>query len=100
MGYVSARGGVRHALPLPVGVGWRRPAPWPKSWESSKSAVSRRIDQLRGTPAGCVWERGYYERVVRRQGELDKFRKYIMENTLKWEKDRENPENIKGKMRG
>ncbi len=100
MGYVSARGGVRHASPPAVGVGWRRPGPCPKSWGSSKSAVSRRIDQLRGTPAGCVWERGYYERVVRQQGELDKFRRYIMEHTLKWEMDRENPENVQGKMRG
>jgi REP element-mobilizing transposase RayT len=66
---------------------------------SFKSAVSKRINEQRGTPGGQVWQRGYYDRVVRDEGELDNFRRYIAENPLKWDLDRENPDNVKEKMR-
>jgi len=59
---------------------------------SFKSAVTRRINRLRGTPGGRVWQRGYYERIVRDQRELDKFRKYILENPVRWHLDRNNPD--------
>jgi REP element-mobilizing transposase RayT len=39
-------------------------------------------------------QRNYYERVIRNEKELDKIRKYIFENPLKWELDRNNPENL------
>ena len=41
-----------------------------------------------------IWQRNYYDRVVRNEKELDKIRKYIFENPLKWELDRNNPENL------
>jgi hypothetical protein len=38
-----------------------------------------------------VWQRNYYERVVRSEDELNRIREYIRFNPLKWEFDRENP---------
>ena len=38
-----------------------------------------------------IWQRNYYERIVRDQEELEKIRTYIVENPMKWESDRENP---------
>ena len=40
------------------------------------------------------WQRNYYDRIIRNEKELAKIRKYIFENPLKWELDRNNPENL------
>ena len=39
-----------------------------------------------------VWQRNYYERIIRNDRELDRIRQYIQLNPLKWEFDRENPD--------
>ncbi|MGD2158116.1 MAG: hypothetical protein PVG14_06515 [Anaerolineales bacterium] len=57
-----------------------------------KSAVTRRINQLQDTPSAPVWQRNYYERVVRNHRELDAILKYIQNNPQQWDQDRENPE--------
>ena len=41
-----------------------------------------------------VWQRNYYEHVIRNEKELSKIREYITNNPLKWQLDRENPEGI------
>ncbi|MEA2097954.1 MAG: transposase [Patescibacteria group bacterium] len=41
-----------------------------------------------------IWQRNYYDRIIRNEKELDKIRKYIFENPLKWELDKSNPENL------
>jgi putative transposase len=58
---------------------------------SFKSAATRSINDLRGKPGERLWQRGYYERVIRNEQELNRFRNYILENPLKWHLDRENP---------
>jgi len=47
----------------------------------------------RGWPAfeGRLWERNYYERIVRNERELDAIREYIANNPAQWAADRENP---------
>ncbi len=40
---------------------------------------------------GRLWQRNYYERIIRNDGELSSIREYIINNPLKWEMDRENP---------
>ena len=42
---------------------------------------------------GRLWQRNYYERVIRDERELGAARKYILENPIKWHLDRENPAN-------
>ncbi|MBI3509485.1 MAG: hypothetical protein HY064_02405 [Bacteroidetes bacterium] len=46
---------------------------------------------------GNVWQRNYYERIIRNQNELDKFRRYIKANPSDWDEDEENPANEKWK---
>jgi REP element-mobilizing transposase RayT len=41
-----------------------------------------------------LWQRNYYEHIVRNEKELDLVRKYIIENPLKWDMDNENPNKI------
>ena len=42
---------------------------------------------------GQLWQRNYFERVIRDDNELQKIREYIFYNPLKWEIDRDNPIN-------
>jgi len=58
---------------------------------SFKSAVTKRINGMRKTPGSRVWQRNYYEHVLRNERELDRVREYIANNPLRWELDRENP---------
>ncbi len=57
---------------------------------SYKSAVTREINRLRGTPAGQVWQRNYYEHVIRNEAALHDIRQYIANNPVKWADDPEN----------
>lgn len=58
-----------------------------------KSIVTKRINTLRNNPGCPVWQRNYYERVIRNEDELSRAREYIINNPMKWELDRENPVN-------
>ncbi len=46
-----------------------------------------------GWPAfgGRVWQRNYYEHVIRNDEDLDSIREYIANNPARWHLDRENP---------
>ena len=57
-----------------------------------KMNAAKRINLVRNTPGRPVWQRNYFERVVRDEIELVKTREYIATNPLGWALDRENPE--------
>ena len=40
-----------------------------------------------------LWQRNYYEHIIRNENELNEIREYIINNSLKWEFDEENPKN-------
>ena len=42
---------------------------------------------------GKLWQRNYYERVVRDDAEMHRVREYITENPARWLEDEENPGN-------
>lgn len=58
---------------------------------SFKSAASRDIRMLSSLTSVPVWQRGYYERVVRTEEELEAIRRYVLENPSAWTADPENP---------
>jgi REP element-mobilizing transposase RayT len=45
-----------------------------------KTFSALHINELRKTPGVSVWQRDYYESIIRRQANLDKVRKYILTN--------------------
>lgn len=57
-----------------------------------KAATTKRINEVRQTPGAPVWQRNYYEHVIRNESELARIRKYVVNNPLQWALDRENPE--------
>lgn len=60
----------------------------------SQSAVS--VNRLRQRSAVPVWQRNYYEHVIRGERDLEKIREYISQNPLRWSFDRENPARAPG----
>ncbi len=47
----------------------------------------------RGWPPfpGRLWQRNYYEHVIRDEGDLERIRQYIVDNPARWALDEENP---------
>jgi len=45
-----------------------------------KSSATKHINQIQGTPGLPVWQRGYYDRVIRDDKEFDRIRDYIRNN--------------------
>ena len=58
-----------------------------------KSAVTKRINEQRGMPGVPVWQRNYYEHIIRNDADLRRIREYIANNPLKWELDQLHPNN-------
>ena len=65
-----------------------------------KTFSARRINRLRDTPGQPVWQRNYYERIIRNEKMLDAVREYITNNPAKWAEDKENPQNWPPPSRG
>ena len=72
-----------------------RPVPGsiPTIVRSFKSSATREVNRLRGTPGAAVWQRGYFEHIIRTTDDLDRLRRYVESNPLRWTLDRENPAN-------
>ena len=56
-----------------------------------KTFSARRINEHRCKSGQPVWQRNYYEHVVRSESALGRIREYIMNNPQHWSLDRENP---------
>ena len=55
-----------------------------------KSIVTKRINEIRTTPGATVWQRNYYDHIIRNEEECCRIREYIVTNPLRWENDWEN----------
>ncbi len=42
-----------------------------------------------------LWQRNYYEHIIRNENAYERISKYIIENPVKWNDDKLNPENLK-----
>ena len=50
-----------------------------------KSAVTKQVNMIRNTPGKSVWQRNYFEHVIRNEKSLDQIREYIVNNPARWE---------------
>lgn len=55
-----------------------------------KTISAKQINQLRSTPGLPVWQRNYYEHIVRNPSELESIADYILTNPDTWSADLEN----------
>jgi len=59
---------------------------------SFKAAASKQINVLNSISRESIWQRNYYEHIIRNESSLEKIREYICNNPLRWHLDRENPD--------
>lgn len=59
------------------------------------NAYIRGVTQQSWPPfPGRLWQRNYYERIIRNDDELARARKYIADNPAQWHLDADNPASI------
>jgi len=90
MGEQTTVVGAHSCAPLP----YRPPRSLGSFIAGFKSAATKRINEIGGAPGHLVWQRNYFERVIRNEEELNRVRQYINDNPERWEEDRENPNNV------
>ncbi len=56
-----------------------------------KAGSTTRINRHRETAGTPVWQRNYYERVIRDEDELERIREYVLDNPRRWAEDKHNP---------
>jgi REP element-mobilizing transposase RayT len=54
---------------------------------SFKSAVSKRINQNLEAQGSSIWQRNYYEHIIRNDKDLNRIRLYIHNNPANWNED-------------
>jgi putative transposase len=64
--------------------------------QNFKSISTRKMNAARGAPGTPVWQRGFYEHVVRNEAELMAIREYVLANPARWNEDENNPDFAKG----
>ncbi len=59
-----------------------------------KATTTRLINSLHGTPGATIWQRNYYEHVIRDERDLERIRDYIAANPARWEEDGYHPNRL------
>jgi REP element-mobilizing transposase RayT len=56
-----------------------------------KTVSTKQINEMRQTPGVQLWQRNYWEHIVRNESELNRIREYINKNPAKWNLDKLHP---------
>ncbi len=59
---------------------------------SFKAAASKQINNLFSHPGKSIWQRNFFEHIIRNESSLERIREYICNNPLRWHLDQENPQ--------
>ncbi len=87
--------GATHASPLPQPPRGPQPRSIGSIIGSYKSAVTKRVNEIRDTRGAPIWQRNYYEHIIRDENELHRVRRYIESNPACWADDENNPLRVK-----
>ena len=71
----------------------------PEIVRAFKTFSARQINKMRSSGGESVWQRGFYDHVIRGERELNGIRTYIMDNPRRWSEDVDNPANWQGRGR-
>jgi len=62
--------------------------------QNYKSVSTRQINRMNKAKGNVIWQRNYYEHIIRNEEALNNIREYIVNNSINWVKDQENPANF------
>ncbi|HPI15715.1 MAG TPA: hypothetical protein PK875_11270 [Spirochaetota bacterium] len=83
--------GAIHESPRQMTIVQRRNMTLPKLIGRFKMLSSKSINIIRNTPGVPVWQRNYYEHIIRNHESLNRIRAYIANNPAKWKMDHKKP---------
>ena len=52
-----------------------------------KTVSTKRINEYRATMGAGLWQRNYYEHIIRNESDLNSIREYMQNNPMQWEMD-------------
>lgn len=55
-----------------------------------KSTIAKRINDFKNTPESTIWQRNFYDHIIRNDREYENICNYIQNNPLNWFRDIEN----------
>ena len=58
-----------------------------------KYQSTKHINQYHNTPGTRIWQRNYYDHIIRDDPDLQRLRQYMQNNPMKWELDQLHPDN-------
>ena len=58
-----------------------------------KTVSTKKINLICNTPGTKIWQRNYYEHIIRNEKALNNIRQYIINNPLSWHNDQLHPNN-------
>ncbi|MBS8122084.1 transposase [Candidatus Vampirococcus lugosii] len=64
----------------------------PTIMKGLKGTITKQINAIQNDFL-FSWQKSYYDRIIRNEDELNKIKKYIIENPIKWEYDKLNSNN-------
>ncbi len=74
-----------------TGVAIRKPKSLSSFVAGFKASVTKKIKRICGDEKPLVWQRNYYETVIRNEQQLNRIRQYIDHNPLRWQDDPQKP---------
>jgi REP element-mobilizing transposase RayT len=90
----DGRVGARHASPLQKPQNGVQPQSIGAIIGSFKSAVTKRVHDLGLLIGEKIWQRNYYEHIIRNEDDYHQITDYIETNPINWEYDHDNPDNF------
>lgn len=63
-----------------------------------KAKATKQMRNLKGDNTFKIWQRSFYEHIIRNEESLNKIREYIKTNPATWAYDEENPDHIGGPL--
>ena len=80
--------GTKHCAPTIERFGKPTSNTIPSIIRGFKSTVTKQINNIRSTPGYPVWQRSYYEHIVRNEKSYNQISEYIRYNPEKWLNDK------------
>ncbi len=91
--YTDESGTTKRRLDMDKGATERRPYKKPTLGNIVayfKYQSAKRINEIRNTPGVSIWQRNYFEHIIRDERSLNRIREYIASNPERWEFDQGN----------
>ena len=89
--HVSAVSSKSDASPLRQRPNGTQPGSLSAIVQNFKSISARSMNAARGMLGAPIWQRGFYERIIRTEEELRAIGEYILANPARWNEDENNP---------